>query len=92
MQVKWKVRQLRLELSARLGRSVKQDKVCQKTGLSPSRLSVIESDKTQGVEFDILIRLAKFYHVQRIGDLLEFVLEDEETPLINNKRAFALAA
>lgn len=72
MSVQWKAKNLRLELAAKLGRDVTQDEVSRSTGLAISRISAIENNKTRGVEFDTLVKLARFYHVRSVADLIEF--------------------
>jgi DNA-binding Xre family transcriptional regulator len=72
MQIRWKAKQLRLQRAARLGRDVTQDEVSQATGITVSRLSDIENNKTQGVQFDTLARLARFYELRSVADLLDF--------------------
>ena len=72
MQVLWKAKQLRLQQAAKLGRDVTQEEVSQATGLAVSRISAIENNKTKGVEFDTLIRLAQFYQLHSVADLIEF--------------------
>lgn len=72
MQVRWRAKQQRLHMAARLGRDVTQDEVSQATGITVSRISDIENNKTNGVQFETLVRLAKFYGLRSIGELLEF--------------------
>lgn len=72
MRVRWKAKQLRLQMAARLGRDVTQEEVSQATGITVSRISDIENNKTHGVQFDTLARLAKFYGLRDVGELLEF--------------------
>lgn len=77
MRVRWKAKQLRLQMAARLGRDVTQEEVSQATGLTVSRLSDIENNKTQGVQFDTLGRLAAFYGLRSVADLLDFDGNDD---------------
>lgn len=77
MRVQWRAKQLRLSLAARLGRDVTQEEVSQATGISTSRLSVIENGKVRGVEFDTLEKLARFYQVRDVGELLQLITGDE---------------
>ncbi|NJM06014.1 helix-turn-helix transcriptional regulator [Candidatus Gracilibacteria bacterium] len=81
MHVRWKAKQLRLNRAAKLGRDVTQDEVAKATGLAISRLSDIENNKAEGVRFDTLTRLAKFYGVKQIGELLEFA-EENSNPIL----------
>ena len=69
-RVRWRAKQLRREMAAKLGRDVKLEEVAQKTGISLSTLSYIENNKGKGVEFNTLERLAEFYQVGSVGDLL----------------------
>ena len=82
-RVRWKVKQRRLELAAKLGRDVTLQEVSNATGITVSRLSTIENNKSKGVEFGTLERLAEFYQLTNIADLL--AIEDIT-------RATALAA
>lgn len=75
MYVRWKAKQLRLQRSARLGREVQQAEVAQEVGMSVAALSNIENNKMKGVTFDTLARLAEFYGVTKIDDLLELTTE-----------------
>jgi transcriptional regulator with XRE-family HTH domain len=72
VHILWKAKQLRLDLAAKLGRDVTQEEVSQATGLAVSRISAIENNKTKGVEFDTLIRLAQFYELLSVAELIEF--------------------
>jgi DNA-binding Xre family transcriptional regulator len=48
---------------------------------------LIENNKAEGVRFDTLTRLAKFYGVKRLGELLEFDLtEENENPILEGRR------
>ncbi len=69
--VHWRAKQLRLQRAARLGRNVTLEEVCQSTGIGMATLSNIENNKVRGVEFGTLERLAAFYDVGSICDLLE---------------------
>lgn len=70
--VRWRVKQLRRETAARLGRDVKLEEVSQQTGIGIATLSNIENNKTKGVEFATLSKLAEFYGVTSPDDLLVF--------------------
>lgn len=69
-RVQWRIKQLRREMAARLGRDVQLSEVYQKTGIAVPTLSNIENNKTKGVEFQTLEKLAEFYDVEGIGELL----------------------
>ncbi len=86
MRVRWRAKQLRLEKAARLGRDVTQEEVSQATGITVSRISDIENNKTQGVQFETLARLAQFYGLRSVAGLLEFegiedTIEGNPTPV-----------
>lgn len=76
MRVKWKARQLRLNRAARQGQPVTMKEVAKATGLALSRISEIENGAAEGVRFDTLIKLAEYYGVASVADLLEFEAED----------------
>lgn len=71
-RVRWKAKQLRLALAAELGRDVTQEEVSNSTGIAVSTLSAIENNRAKGVEFETLVKLANFYRVKEVGDLLVF--------------------
>jgi transcriptional regulator with XRE-family HTH domain len=77
MRVQWRAKQLRLLMAARLGRDVTQDEVSKATGISVSRISVIENGKARGVEFDTLEKLARFYGVSDVGELLQLAKSED---------------
>jgi transcriptional regulator with XRE-family HTH domain len=68
--VRIRLRQLRLNLAAVRGREVTMKEVCEATGIALSTLSRIENNQVQSVEFATLIKLADFYGVNEIGELL----------------------
>jgi transcriptional regulator with XRE-family HTH domain len=68
--IKTKLRQLRLDRAARLGREVTMKEVCSATGIALSTLSRIENNVVQSMEFGTLVKLADFYEVGDIGELL----------------------
>lgn len=70
--IRWRAKQLRLQHAAKLGRDVQQGEVAQAIGMSITALSNIENNKMKGVEFSTLERLAQFYGVDSVCDLLEF--------------------
>ncbi len=76
--VRWRARQLRLQLSAKLGHEVQQQEVANATGMSISTLSNIENNRVTRVDFATLERLAAFYGVGSICELLEL---SEEKPV-----------
>jgi len=59
-------------MAAQEGRDIKLEEVAQKTGIALSTLSNIENNKAKGVEFHTLERLASFYGLENVGDLLVF--------------------
>lgn len=68
--VRSKLRQLRLNLAAVQGREVTMKEVCSATGIALSTLSRIENNQVQSIEFATLVKLADFYGVKEVGDLL----------------------
>jgi transcriptional regulator with XRE-family HTH domain len=68
--VKTKLRQLRLDRAAKLGREVTMKEVCDATGIALSTLSRIENNVVQSIEFATLVKLADFYEVIDIGQML----------------------
>jgi DNA-binding Xre family transcriptional regulator len=74
-----RVRQARLDMAARLGRTVSIREVSRETGIAVSTLRRLEDDKAEGVDFATLTRLAEFYGVARIDDLFQMADEDRRT-------------
>jgi DNA-binding Xre family transcriptional regulator len=84
-----KVRQLRLEYAAHIGRPVEQKEVADAVGVTEATLSRIERGLVTRIDFDTLVKLCGFYgkaldKFVDVGDLLGY------DP--NNKTAFDLAA
>ena len=73
--IRSKVKQLRLNRAARLGREVTLKEVYEATGIAMSTLSKIENNQIQGIEFNTLVKLANFYEVHDINELI--ALEDD---------------
>ena len=69
-----RVKQLRLDMAARLGRDVTLKEVSESTGIAISTLSRIETNQVKGIEFATLAKLAAFYGAESVGDML--ALED----------------
>lgn len=83
-----RVRKLRMDYQAKLGRPVEQKEVAEAVGMHENTLSRIEQGKITRVDFDTLIKLCGFYSkvLERpigVGDVLEY------DP--NNRRAVELA-
>ena len=74
-KVIWGAKQLRLNLSAELGRDVTLEEVSQQTGIEIGTLSRIENNKGRGVKFATLEKLAEFYRLDNTAALL--VIEDK---------------
>ena len=74
-----RVRQARLNMAARLGRTVSIREVSRETGIAVSTLRRLEDDKAEGVDFATLTRLAEFYGAARIDDLFQMADEDRRT-------------
>jgi DNA-binding Xre family transcriptional regulator len=68
--VKSRLKQLRLDKAAQLGRDVPLKEVYDATGIAISTLSRIETNQAKGVEFATLVKLADFYGVSDVGELL----------------------
>jgi DNA-binding Xre family transcriptional regulator len=68
--VKTRLKQLRLNLAAQRGHEVTLKEVYDTTGIAISTLSRIENNKAKGIEFDTLVKLADFYGVSDIGQML----------------------
>ena len=68
--VRTKLRQLRLNRAAHLGREVTLQEVHNATGIAISTLSDLEQGRVKGMKFDTIVRLADFYAVDNIGDML----------------------
>ncbi len=69
-----RLKQLRLDHAAKLGRTISIREVSRETGIAVSTLRRIENNEVAGVDFSTLSKLADFYGVGDIGDLLS--LED----------------
>jgi DNA-binding Xre family transcriptional regulator len=74
-----KIRQLRLDMAARLGRAVTLAEVSTTTGIAISTLSRLENGQVKGIEFATLVKLAEFYGAQSTNDLIS--LEDARRAL-----------
>ncbi len=73
--VRWTAKQLRLQLAAELGREVDLEEVARATGIGVAQLSRIENNKHRGVRFETLEKLAEFYKLSSVGQLL--IMEDK---------------
>jgi DNA-binding Xre family transcriptional regulator len=65
-----RIKQLRLDRAAHLGRTISIREVSRETGIAVSTLRRIEGNEAEGVDFSTLSKLAEFYEVSNIGDLL----------------------
>jgi DNA-binding Xre family transcriptional regulator len=65
-----RAKQLRLDLAAKRGHEVTLREVYEATGIAISTLSRIENNQVSTVEFTTLAKLAEFYGVNNIADLL----------------------
>ncbi len=65
-----RVRQLRLDHQARLGRTVTIEEVAEATGITRAALSRIERNQTERIDFDTLLKLCSYYGVEP-GDILK---------------------
>jgi DNA-binding Xre family transcriptional regulator len=66
-----KARQLRLNLGAQRGAAVTLQEVADAAKIERSALNRIELGKTQGIDFETLVKLCAFYGVG-VGDILEY--------------------
>jgi putative transcriptional regulator len=76
-----KARQLRLNLSAKLGRPVTIEEVAEATGIARPALNRIELNQTERIDFDTITKLCTFYGVG-VGELLELRTEDRIIPAL----------
>jgi DNA-binding Xre family transcriptional regulator len=65
-----RIKQLRLDRAARLGRTISIREVSRETGVAVSTLRRMENNEAEGVDFATLVKLAEYYEVSSIGDLL----------------------
>jgi DNA-binding Xre family transcriptional regulator len=72
-----RLRQLRLNRAAALGRELTLREVNEVTGIAISTLSRLESGRAQGIEFITLAKLATFYEVDDTNELLSLVDDDK---------------
>jgi DNA-binding Xre family transcriptional regulator len=63
--------QLRLNYEAKMGRSIPQTEIAEKSGVDRLTLRRIERGETKGIDFDTLVKLCSFYGVG-VGDILEY--------------------
>lgn len=70
-RIRSRVRQVRLDYAARLGRVVSIREVSRETGVSVSTIRRLEEDRAEGIDFSTLARLASFYGVAMIDELFE---------------------
>lgn len=80
-----KVRQLRLDYSAKIGRDVTIGEAAEGIGITRVALSRLENDQTEQVSFDTLAKIITFYsrelgHAVTAADVLGYD--------VNNKLAF----
>ncbi len=76
-----KVRQLRFNQQAKLGRTITIEEVAEATGISRAALNRIELNQTERIDFDTLMKLCTFYGVG-VGDILEFKPEERFSPAL----------
>ncbi len=76
-----KARQLRMNLSAKLGRPVTIEEVAEATGIARPTLSRIELNQTERIDFETIKKLCTFYGVG-VGELLEFKPEERFSPAL----------
>lgn len=63
-------RQARLDAAARKGRTITLSEVQRETGVSISTLRRLEGGSAAGIEFETLRKLAEFYGLSDLSDLL----------------------
>jgi putative transcriptional regulator len=76
-----KVRQLRMNRSAELGRPVSIEEVATATGIARPTLSRIELNQTERIDFDTIKKLCAYFGVG-VGEVLEFRPEDILSPAL----------
>ncbi len=81
-----RVRQLRLERAAKLGRPVTIEEVAAATGIARAALNRIELNQTERIDFVTIQKLCSFYGVA-VGDVL--TLEEQESEGIKTTRPVA---
>ena len=69
-KVSSRAKQLRLAMAAKRGREVTLKEVYETTGIAISTLSRLENNQVRGVDFATLAKLAEFYCVSNMADLL----------------------
>lgn len=72
-----KVRQLRLDYAAKIGRPVEQKEVADAIEVTEATLSRVERGKLTRIDFETLIKLCGFYtkaleRPVQVGDILEY--------------------
>jgi DNA-binding Xre family transcriptional regulator len=76
--VRWKAKELRHKRSIKIGRDVTLEEVSQSTGIGMTTLSNLENNKVEGTDFSTVERLAAFYEVENLCDLLELSAEPRQ--------------
>jgi putative transcriptional regulator len=74
-----KARKLRLDYQSKIGRSVTAKEVADAIGIHENTLNKIENGKTDGIKFDTLAALCRYYGVG-VGELLEYDPNGIRTP------------
>lgn len=74
-----KARKLRLDYAAKLSRPVTAKEVADAIGIHENTLNKIENGKTDGIKFETLAALCRFYGVG-VGELLEYDPNGQQTP------------
>ncbi len=75
-----KARQLRMNLSAKLGRPVTIEEVAAATGIGRPALNRLELNQTERIDFETIRRLCEFYGVGA-GELIVVQPDDKQRPV-----------
>ena len=75
-----KVRQLRLNHQAKIGRSVTIEEVAEATGISRAALNRIELNQTERIDFETIRKLCEVYGVGA-GELIVVQPDDKQRPV-----------
>lgn len=74
--IRFRLRQLRREMSAKRQYDITLKEISQATGIAISTLSRLESGAAKGIELATLAKLAEFYGISSSSDLLDVVDEN----------------
>lgn len=75
-----KVRQARLDYSARIGRVVTVEEAARELGMDRKRLTQIELDRWDSIDRETMAKMANLYGVKKLSDLFDLDPEGIRTP------------